>query len=215
MQNINQINDLKAQLNIEKENYKKLEQKYIQLEQRYNQLYTNNQSNIININQLQSELNRYKNLLSNANLSLQNNTNLNNEINNLKEQNKILFNQINHLMNQINIKDNEINSLKLKLQNNYVNKPNVPMKDIMVVNFVTGDGKISNCGIKCLPDETFAEVEEKLYKMYDEYRNTNSNYFICGGRIILRFKKLRENNIKDGDVIQLCQNELNDSILKK
>ena len=139
----------------------------------------------------------------------------NNEINNLKEQNKILFNQINHLMNQINIKDNEINSLKLKLQNNYAYKPNVPMKDIMVVNFVTGDGKISNCGIKCLPDETFAEVEEKLYKMYDEYRNTNSNYFICGGRIILRFKKLRENNIKDGDVIQLCQNELNNSILKK
>ena len=208
MQNINQINDLKAQLNIEKENYKKLEQKYIQLEQKYNQLYTNNQSNIININQLQSELNRYKNLLSNANLSIQNNTNLNNEINNLKEQNKILF-------NQINIKDNEINNLKLKLQNNYANKPNLSMKDIMVVNFVTGDGKISNCGIKCLPDETFAEVEEKLYKMYDEYRNTNSNYFICGGRIILRFKKLRENNIKDGDVIQLCQNELNDSILKK
>ena len=200
MQNINQINDLKAQLNIEKENYKKLEQKYIQLEQRYNQLYTNNQSNIINNNQLQSELKRYKNLLANANLSLQNNTNLNNEINNLKEQNKILF-------NQINIKDNEINNLKLKLQNNYAYKPNLSMKDIMVVNFVTGDGKISNCGIKCLPDETFAEVEEKLYKMYDEYRNTNSNYFICGGRIILRFKKLRENNIKDGDVIQLEQNE--------
>ena len=200
MQNINQINDLKAQLNIEKENYKKLEQKYIQLEQRYNQLYTNNQSNIININQLQSELNRYKNLLTNANLSLQNNTNLNNEINNLKEQNKILF-------NQINIKDNEINNLKLKLQNNYAYKPNLSMKDIMVVNFVTGDGKISNCGIKCLPDETFAEVEEKLYKMYDEYRNTNSNYFICGGKIILRFKKLRENKIKNGDVIQLCQNE--------
>ena len=122
---------------------------------------------------------------------------------------------MNNLFNQINIKDNEINNLKLKLQNNYVNKSNLSMKDIMVVNFVTGDGKISNCGIKCLPDETFAEVEEKLYKMYDEYRNTNGNYFICGGRIILRFKKLRENNIKDGDVIQLCQNELNDSILKK
>ena len=122
---------------------------------------------------------------------------------------------MNNLFNQINIKDNEINNLKIKLQNNYAYKPNLSMKDIMVVNFVTGDGKISNCGIKCLPDETFAEVEEKLYKMYDEYRNTNSNYFICGGRIILRFKKLRENNIKDGDVIQLCQNELNNSILKK
>ena len=81
------------------------------------------------------------------------------------------------------------------------------MKDIMVINFVTGDGKIMNCGIKCLPDETFAEVEEKLYKIYNEYRNTNSNYFIYGGRQILRFKKIRENKIKDGAVIQLCQNE--------
>ena len=81
------------------------------------------------------------------------------------------------------------------------------MKDIMFVNFVTGDGNISNCGIGCLPDETFAEVEEKLYKMYDEDRNTNSNYFICGGRTILRFKKIRENKIKNGAVIQLCQNE--------
>ena len=114
---------------------------------------------------------------------------------------------MNNLMNQINIKDNEINNLKLKLDNNYVSQSKVSKKDFMVINFVTGDGKISNCGNWCLPDETFAEVEEKLYKMYDEYRNTNSNYFICGGRTILRFKKIRENKIKNGDVIQLCQNE--------
>ena len=207
MQYINQINDLTTKLNIEKDKYKKLEQKYNQLEQRYNQLYTNNQSNIINNNQLQSELKRYKNLLANANLSLQNNTNLKNEINNLKQQNGAYFNQINNLFNQINIKDKEINNLKLKLDNNYVSQSKVSKKDFMVINFVTGDGKISNCGIGCLPDETFAEVEEKLYKMYDEYRNTNSNYFICGGRTILRFKKIRENKIKNGDVIQLCQNE--------
>ena len=194
MQYINQINDLKSKLNNEKEKYK-------QLEQKYNQLYTNHQNCINNINQLQSELNRYKNQLANVNLSLNNNnTNLNNEINKLRKQNEILF-------NQISLKDNEINTLKLKLENNYVSKSNVPMKDIMVINFVTGDGKIMNCGIKCLPDETFAEVEEKLYKIYDEYRNTNSNYFIYGGRQILRFKKIRENKIKDGAVIQLCQNE--------
>ena len=129
-----------------------------------------------------------------------NNTNLNNEINKLRNMNEVLI-------NQISLKDNEINNLKLKLENNYASKSNVPMKDIMVINFVTGDGKIMNCGIKCLPDETFAEVEEKLYKIYDEYRNTNSNYFIYGGRTILRFKKVKENKIKNGAVIQLCQNE--------
>ena len=194
MQYINQINILTNKLNNEKEKYK-------QLEQKYNQLYANHQNCINNINQLQSELNRYKNQLSNVNLSLNNNNiNLNNEINKLRKQNEILF-------NQISIKDNEINNLKLKLENNYVSKPNLSMKDIMVINFVTGDGKIMNCGIKCLPDETFAEVEEKLYKMYDEYRNTNSNYFLYEGRQILRFKKIRENKIKDGAVIQLVQNE--------
>ena len=146
-------------------------------------------------------MNRYKNQLSNVNLSLNNNnTNLNNEINKLKKQNEILF-------NQISIKDNEINNMKLKLENNYVSQSKVSKKDFMVINFVTGDGKIMNCGIGCLPDETFAEVEEKLYKIYDEYRNTNSNYFLYGGRTILRFKKIRENKIKNGAVIQLCQNE--------
>ena len=174
---------------------------------KYFMIFINHQNCSNKINQLQSELNRYKNQLANANLSPNNNTNVNNEINNLRQQNGILINQINNLMNQINIKDNEINTLKLKLENNYVSKPNLSMKDIMVINFVTGDGKIMNCGIKCLPDETFAEVEEKLYKIYDEYRNTNSNYFIYGGRQILRFKKIKENKIKDGAVIQLCQNE--------
>ena len=190
----NTINDLTNKLNKEKEKYK-------QLEQKYNQLYTNHQNCINNINQLQSELNRYKNQLANVNLSLNNNnTNLNNEINKLRKQNEILF-------NQISIKDNEINNLKLKIENNYVSQSKVSKKDFMVINFVTGDGKIMNCGIGCLPDETFAEVEEKLYKIYDEYRNTNSNYFLYGGRTILRFKKIRENKIKNGAVIQLCQNE--------
>ena len=128
---------------------------------------------------------RYKNQLEITNLSQNNNINLNNEIKNLKEQNKI--------------KDNEIKNLKYKLEQK------ISMKDVMVINFVTGDGKISNCGIKCLPDETFADVEGKLYKIYDEYRYTD-NYFLYNGTKILRFKKIKENKIKDGAVIQLVQN---------
>ena len=189
IQYINQINDLKNKLNNEKERYK-------QLEQKYNQLYANNQANINNINQLKSELIKYKNQLTNNNLN--NNINLNNEINNLRQQNNILF-------NQINIKDNEINNLRLKLENNYISQPKISKKDIMVINFVTGDSKIMNCGIGCLPDETFAEVEEKLYKIYDEYRNTD-NYFLYHGTKILRFKKIMENKIENGAVIQLVQN---------
>ena len=71
----------------------------------------------------------------------------------------------------------------------------------MVVHFISGDGKI-NRGIKCLPTETFAEVEEKLYKIYDEYRKENI-IFLAKGSIIIKDKKMSENNIKDGDIIQV------------
>ena len=111
------------------------------------------------------------------------------------------INIINNLKNELQIKEKEINELKLKLSNNNKKKQYVDYENIMVVNFISGDGKI-NEGIKCLETETFAEVEEKLYKKYDEYRETN-NIFISGGNAVLRFKKMCENNIKDGDKIQL------------
>ena len=45
-----------------------------------------------------------------------------------------------------------------------------------------------------LKTDTFAEVEEKLYQIYDDLRKTN-NMFTINGRAILRFKNLEENNI--------------------
>ena len=94
-------------------------------------------------------------------------------------------------------KDKELDIIKMnKPKDGYVNYNN-----IMVVHFNSGDGKIDH-GIKCLPTETFAEVEEKLYQIYDEYRETN-NIFLAKGSVIKRFKKMSENNIQNGDKIQL------------
>ena len=73
--------------------------------------------------------------------------------------------------------------------------------DIIVVHFISMDQKI-NCPLKCLKTDTFAEVEEKLYQRYEEYRETNNN-FLTNGKMVLRFKKIGENNIKDGDKINL------------
>ena len=75
----------------------------------------------------------------------------------------------------------------------------------MVINFISTDS-IINKGIKCLKTDTFAEVEEKLYQIYDEFRNTN-NAFTINGRTILRFKNLKENQIKDGDSVILIKIE--------
>ena len=77
----------------------------------------------------------------------------------------------------------------------------VNIDDIIVIQFISTDQKI-NCAIKTLKTDTFAEVEEKLYQKYPEYRETNNN-FIFNGKIILRFKTVFENNIQDGDKIQL------------
>ena len=136
------------------------------------------------------------------------------KIKNLKNENKKLkdklenLNSINNYPNNIidlkkelNNKEKEINELYDKLSYFEKNNKTVNFNDIMVINFVSGDGTI-NEGIKCLKTDTFAEVEEKLYQKYEEYREKN-NVFLFGGQVILRFKKIYENKIKDGDKVQL------------
>ena len=95
--------------------------------------------------------------------------------------------------------------MKNQLQNLGKNQKLVDFNKIMVVNFISMDQKI-DCGIKCLETDTFAEVEEKLYQKYNEYRDTNNN-FISNGKLVLRFKKICENGIKDGDKVQLINIE--------
>ena len=133
-----------------------------------------------------------------------NNTN-NNEIKDLKYQLVIKDNEIKDLKYQLILKDNEI--LKLKSQNNHEkNKQILNMDEIMIVYFQSQDQEINHVAIRCLPSDTFAEVEEKLYKKFDNFRNTN-NTPICNGRTVLRFKTLSENKIKDENVVQLIKME--------
>ena len=142
-----------------------------------------------------NENNKLKNDLLRANEKIENlqkNQNQNSKIKALQEENK-------NLKNQLELKEKEINEMKLKNNNKKINLVN--LDDIMVINFQSNNPPI-NQGIKCLETETFAEVEEKLYKIYDELRNTN-NMFTTNGGPILRFKSLKENKIKDGDKVLL------------
>ena len=75
----------------------------------------------------------------------------------------------------------------------------------MVVTFISQDFSV-NEAVKCLSTDLFAEVEEKLYKKYDNLRNTN-NMFTVNEKPVLRFKKLSENRIKDGDTIEFFKLE--------
>ena len=104
------------------------------------------------------------------------------------------INEIYNLKQTIIQKDKEIKELKSKLP-----KHNLSMNDIIVINFLSTDQNI-RCGIPCLADDTIAEVEEKLYQQFNEFRNTN-NILLSRGDTILRFKKVKENNIHNGDTI--------------
>ena len=175
--------------------------------------YNQKEQNLLNeINRLKIELNKYK--IENENLK--NNLIKANQINESLQRNQInysnnqiiiqnLQNENINLKNQLNLKTNEINQLKLKIQNYKKEDELVNINDIMVINFISTDNSV-HCGIKCLPTYTFAKVEEELYQFYDNLRNTN-NAFIVKGRSILRFKTIKENNIHNGDIIQLIKIE--------
>ena len=191
---------------------------YIYFLQHYSLNYKDFLSNNSNINddnkKLKDELDKYKkeneemknkiNELSNENIELKNdliraNTIISNFNNNIQQNNTVNLNEI------IKNKDIEISNLKLQLQLQNKNNINVNFNDIINVNIISSDQKI-NYSIKCLKTDIFAEVEEKFYQKYEEYRETNNN-FIAKGRLILRFKKIFENYIQDGEKIQLLKPE--------
>ena len=141
------------------------------------------------INKLNNELLKANKIISNFNNNQNSNIEINNKINNLKEM--------------LKMKDNIINDLKNQLKNE--EHKTVNYDDILFVHFISKDLKL-NYPIKCLKTDTFAVVEEKLYQKYEEYRETNNN-FTANGRIVLRFKSISDNHIKDGDKVQLINIE--------
>ena len=151
---------------------------------------------------LKNENEKLKSDLLNANKIVSDTQN--NQINDTKI--KTLKDENEKLKNQLNIKENEIKDLTLKIQNNaIIDKSKYDAKDIIFVTFISQDFSI-NEGVICLSTDIFAEVEEKFYKKYGNLRNTN-NMFTVNAKPVLRFKKLSENRIKDGDTIEFFKLE--------
>ena len=74
-------------------------------------------------------------------------------------------------------------------------------KDNKLINvtFQSSDS-IINTTISSFENDKFNILEEKLYVEYEQYRDTN-NVFLVSGNQVLRFKTLKENKIKDGQVV--------------
>ena len=159
-----------------------------------NQNISQSVNNNNEINNLKNELSNAKKIIEQQNLTIKD---LQNKLNNY---NTIIYNlniDMNNYRNIISQKDIELNNLKSQLNNNKNNIPNnINFDDIMVVNFISSDQNI-HYAAKCLKTNTFAEIEENLYKQYPQYRETNNN-FIANGTQILRFKTIEENKIGNG-----------------
>ena len=127
----------------------------------------------------------------------------------ITEENSFLKNEISDLKKVIKLKDEEIKELKSKVDilSSKIDKNHkfVDYENIKIIQFLSMDHSLIY-SIKCLPSDTFAEVEEKLYKKYPDYRETN-NVFQIDGRNILRFKTIAENNIPDGHYVQISKIE--------
>ena len=196
---IKNINTLKLELENDEKINKKLSKEIDSLKDQLNIFKTFNDKIKIEINELKEKNKKLDNELTKANKLL---CNFNNNKKNSQEKND--SKKINDFNEIIKMKDNEINNLKNRLKTiGKDEKKLVEFDNIIFVNFISSD-QIINFGIKCLKTDTFAEVEEKLYQEYEEYRETNNN-FLANGRLILRFKKLCEIGIKDGDKIQLIK----------
>ena len=127
------------------------------------------------------------------------NTKLKEELENYKkivEENKCLKYQIFFQKLDINYLKKQIQILKNK-------KSKKNGKNNLEIFFVPNDNSYLE-RFECLETDTFAEIEEKLYKKHEELRNTN-NIFISNGIIIERFKTMSENKINNGNIIRIYQ----------
>ena len=164
----------------------------------------NNNQNIIQSNN-NDEINKLKNELTKANKVIEQQKLTINELQNkLNNYNNIINNlnkDINNYRNIISKKDIELNNYKSQLNNNIITNNNININDMMCVNFISSDQNV-HYAAACLKTNTFAEVEEKLYKQYPQYRETN-NTFLANGMQVLRFKTIAENKIGSGYPVTL------------
>ena len=110
--------------------------------------------------------------------------------------------QINNFQSIIIQKDLELNNLRNQLNNNVNNVNNLPNKvninydEMMCINFISTDQNL-HFAVACIKTDVFAHIEEKLYKKFPKYKETN-NTFIANGTTVLRFKTIAENKLVDG-----------------
>ena len=172
---INNINDLKNQLQNERRKNSDLNKIIKQLENK-NKVYEQK------INLLESELNQYKSKKEN------------NEIQNVPKGTQNI-----NVLNAVLEKDKEIKELRLKLSRYPFQLEDG--EELISVIFISSDQKVHYSMI-CKNTTKFSIIEGKLYEEYKNYEELET-YFTVNGKRINRHKSLDDNQIKNNDIIML------------
>ena len=107
-----------------------------------------------------------------------------------------LFEELRAKDNEIKIMNEEIKNLKLKFPFELSEN-----EELMSVIFISSDLTI-HYSIICKNTDQFTKIETELYNEYPKYKETE-NYFIVNGNRINKYKSLKENNIKNSNIIML------------
>ena len=78
----------------------------------------------------------------------------------------------------------------------------MPEEKLITINFISVDQQL-NCDMIAKNTEVFTIIEKDLYNKNEKYKLTE-NYFLVGGKKINRNFTLKDNKIKNNDVITLC-----------
>ena len=125
----------------------------------------------------------------------------------LENKYNLLIDQVKKLENDLSFNKNITMQLLKELQSNHQNGV-IPGGQLMSVIFQTMNSDI-NCSINCKDTDIFVNVECLFYKKYPQYLESEQ-YFITNGRKVNKYKTLKENGIKDKDIIVL--NNVNQSM---
>ena len=158
------------------------------------------------INKLEKDLSNEKDAKKKLNIKLEEENkkirDLTNQLNQLSNFKDIQKNKIIELQKIIDKKNQEISQLYVR--NNSSSK-GVKFKtgdNIIGIGFVSVNQEIQHFNRAYKDTEVFASIEEELYNEYPEFKEKET-YLMLNANKIMRFKTLKENNIKNGDVIQV------------
>ena len=179
------IKELEKLLKVEKDNNKNLYERINKLETSLNEKINQNEDLKKKLKNLEDTLNQKTNELIN-------------KTNELNQMNKINLNQ-NQLNEIINKNNSEIENLKSKIKRYPFEL--LPGEEIMSIIIWSNDQNV-HCSFICKNSDLFVNIELKIYEKYPQYRE-HENFFTFKGIKINKYKNLKENDIKNSDIIIL------------